>query len=46
MFFVAGKLFGFSFTPVADGQVPVFHADVRVWEVTDKASGEHVVACE
>jgi peptidyl-dipeptidase Dcp len=40
MFWVAGELFGFSFTPVED--VPVFHPDVRVWEVKDKASGRHV----
>jgi peptidyl-dipeptidase Dcp len=42
MFFVAGELFGFGFAPVPDGAVPVFHPDVRVWEVTDKASGKHV----
>jgi peptidyl-dipeptidase Dcp len=40
MFWVAGELFGFSFTPVSD--VPVYHPDVRVWEVKDKASGKHV----
>lgn len=40
MFWVAGELFGFSFTQVND--VPVFHPDVRVWEVKDKASGRHV----
>jgi peptidyl-dipeptidase Dcp len=42
MFFVAGELFGFEFTPVPAGSVPVFHEDVAVWEVTDRASGEHV----
>ncbi len=42
MFFVAGELFGFGFTPVTDGSIPVFHPDVKVWEVTDKASGRHV----
>jgi len=42
MFFVAGELFGFAFTPVPAGSVPVFHPDVRVWEVTDKASGKHI----
>lgn len=35
MFFVAERLFGLSFVPVADGSVPVFHPDVRVWEVRD-----------
>jgi peptidyl-dipeptidase Dcp len=40
MFWVAGELFGFNFTPVTN--VPVFHPDVRVWEVTDKATGRHI----
>jgi peptidyl-dipeptidase Dcp len=42
MFFVAGELFNFNFTPVADGAVPVFHPDVKVFEVTDRTSGAHV----
>ncbi len=42
MFFVAGELFGFAFAPVPAGSVPVFHADVRVWEVTDRSTGAHV----
>ena len=42
MFFVAGELFNFEFTPVPEGSVPVFHEDVKVWEVTDKTSGEHI----
>jgi peptidyl-dipeptidase Dcp len=42
MFYVAGELFGFRFTPVPPGSVPVFHPDVRVWEVTDRDSGRHV----
>jgi peptidyl-dipeptidase Dcp len=42
MFFVAGELFDFEFTPVPEGSVPVFQEDVRVWEVTDKSSGDHV----
>ncbi|MFD1216467.1 M3 family metallopeptidase [Microbulbifer celer] len=42
MFFVAGELFNFEFTPVKEGTVPVFHEDVKVWEVTDKTSGEHI----
>jgi peptidyl-dipeptidase Dcp len=42
MFFTAGKLFGLSFVPRAKGTVPVYHPDVRVWEVRGregKASG-------
>lgn len=42
MFFVAGELFKFEFTPVPEGSVPVFHEDVQVFEVTDKNSGEHI----
>ncbi|WP_196138169.1 M3 family metallopeptidase [Aliikangiella sp. G2MR2-5] len=42
MFYVAGRLFNFKFTPVKEGSVPVFHEDVKVWEVTDLTSGEHV----
>jgi peptidyl-dipeptidase Dcp len=40
MFWVAGELFGFRFTPVED--VPVFHPDVSVWEVTRVTDGGHV----
>jgi peptidyl-dipeptidase Dcp len=42
MFYVAGELFDYSFTPVAGDSVPVFHEDVKVWEVTSKTNGEHV----
>ncbi|MBV7267810.1 M3 family metallopeptidase [Winogradskyella luteola] len=42
MFFVAGELFNYNFTPVEDGSVPVFHEDVKVWEVTDKNSEKHI----
>lgn len=42
MFYVAGRLFNFDFAPVEEGKVPVFHPDVKVWEVTDKDSGEHI----
>ncbi len=42
MFYVAGRLFNFEFTPVTEGSVPVFHEDVNVWEVTDKDSGDHI----
>ncbi|HQU81868.1 MAG TPA: M3 family metallopeptidase [Pyrinomonadaceae bacterium] len=40
MFWVAGELFNFKFTPVSN--VPVYHPDVKVWEVTDKTSGKHI----
>jgi peptidyl-dipeptidase Dcp len=39
MFWMAGKLYGLTFTPVTG--VPVFHPDVRVFEVKD-AAGAHV----
>ncbi len=42
MFYVAGELFRFAFSPVPPGHVPVFHPDVRVWEVTNKDTGRHV----
>jgi peptidyl-dipeptidase Dcp len=40
MFWVAGELFGFNFAPAKD--VPVYHPDVSVWDVTDKKSGKHI----
>lgn len=39
MFWVAGELFGLDFAPVS---VPVYHPEVRVWEVADRESGRHV----
>jgi len=42
MFFTAGELFNYQFTPVTEGSVPVFHEDVKVWEVTDKTTGQHI----
>ncbi len=42
MHYVAGRLFNFNFTPVPKGTVPVYHEDVKVWEVTDKTSGENI----
>lgn len=42
LFFVAGELFNYNFTPVKEGSVPVFQEDVKVWEVTDKTTGEHI----
>jgi peptidyl-dipeptidase Dcp len=38
MFWVAGELLGLAFTAVDD--VPVYHPDVRVWEV--KREGRHI----
>ncbi|WP_315985094.1 M3 family metallopeptidase [Hymenobacter sp. BT188] len=40
MFWVAGELFNFTFSPVTN--VPVYHPDVKVWEVKDKTSGKPV----
>lgn len=40
MFWVAGELFGFSFTPI--NHVPVYHPDIKVWEVKSKTNGKHI----
>ena len=42
MFFVSGELFDFKFTPLEKGTVPVFHEDVKVWEVTNKTTNKHI----
>lgn len=42
LFFVAGELFNYNFEAVPEGTVPVFHEDVKVWEVTEKNTGEHI----
>jgi peptidyl-dipeptidase Dcp len=42
MHYVAGRLFNYDFTQVSEGTVPVFHDDVKVWEVTDKTSHENI----
>jgi peptidyl-dipeptidase Dcp len=39
MFYTANRLFGLEFREIT-GTVPVFHPDVRVWEVTEE--GRHV----
>ncbi len=39
MFWVAGELFSFDFTPA---DVPVYHPDVRAWAVADRTSRSHV----
>ena len=40
MFWVAGELFDLGFKQLFD--VPVYHADVRVWEVNNKNTGEPI----
>lgn len=40
MFWVAGQLFNFNFTPLTN--VATYHPDVRVFEVTDKTTGRHI----
>ena len=40
IFWVAGELFNFNFTPVTN--VPVANPDIRVWEVTDKTTKRHI----
>lgn len=40
MFWMAGQLFGFTFSQVTN--VPVFHPDVTVYEVKDKKTDKHV----
>lgn len=40
VFWVAGQLFNFEFTPATN--VPVAHPDIRVWEVTDKTTKKHI----
>jgi peptidyl-dipeptidase Dcp len=40
MFWVAGEIFNLSFSPLQN--IPVFHEDVRVWEVKNKTTGAHV----
>ncbi|SFU60427.1 peptidyl-dipeptidase Dcp [Pustulibacterium marinum] len=42
IFYVAGELFNFEFTPVSTDTVPVFQEDVKVWQVSDKTSGDIV----
>lgn len=40
-FFMAEQLYGLTFKEIT-GAVPVFHPEVRVWEVTRKVDGTHV----
>jgi len=40
MFWVAGQLFNLSFKQI--NAIPVFHKDVRVWEVNNEATGKTI----
>lgn len=40
MFWVAGELFGLEFVPVSD--VPVYHPEMRVYEVRAREGGRHL----
>jgi peptidyl-dipeptidase Dcp len=40
LFWVAGELFDFEFSPLSG--IPVYHPDVKVWEVKNKKTGQHV----
>lgn len=42
MFFVAGEVFNFKFNALEEGKVPVFHPDVKVWEVSNATTGKHI----
>ncbi len=42
MHYVAGRLFNYNFTPIPEGTIPVYQEDVKVWEVTDKTSGDNI----
>ncbi len=41
-FYMAERLYGMVFTELADGTIPVFHPDMKTYEVTDRASGRHI----
>ena len=41
-FYMAERLYSFTFHKITDGSVPVFHEDVEVFEVRNKADGSHV----
>jgi peptidyl-dipeptidase Dcp len=40
LFWVAGELFDFEFSPLHG--IPVYHPDVSVWEVKNRKTGKHV----
>ena len=41
-FYMAERLYGFTFHKITDGSVPVFHEDVEVFEVRNKSDGSLV----
>lgn len=41
-FYMAERLYGFTFHKITDGSVPVFHPDVEVFEVRNKPDGSRV----
>ena len=41
-FYMAERLYGLKFTQLPDGTIPVFHPDVKTFEVTDVESGRHI----
>jgi len=41
-FYMAERLYGFTFHKIIDGSVPVFHEDVEVFEVRNKSDGSLV----
>ncbi|MEG2728929.1 M3 family metallopeptidase [Brevundimonas sp.] len=41
-FYMAERLYGFTFHKITDGSVPVFHPDVEVFEVRNKSDGSSV----
>ena len=42
MFYVAGRLFDLEFVTTQENSVPVYHPDVKVWEVRKKSTGDHI----
>lgn len=41
VFWTSERLYGLTFKEIT-GKVPVFHPDVRVWEVLDQTTGSHI----
>jgi len=42
LFYVADKVFDFEFKEIKDDSIPVFHEDVRVYEVNHTESGKNI----